>query len=116
MFNSCFAKVGKSRFFSKLPISKPDFSSNFGPISCNSMAMEPVSEIEISRLINGNNNSPVSSDPDYILTKVVKFVIPSIISPLTRHGNLSSEMEFFPVHLSALERLSYIKVVDFRVS
>ena len=68
------------------------------------MAMEPVSEAEIARIVNCLRGSS-SSGPDRIPTKVVKFILPVIVCALTRLVNLSFENGVFP---SALKRARVI--------
>ena len=53
----------------------------FGEPYPKSMALEPVSEI--ARIVNGLRGIS-SSGPDRISTKVVKFILPVIVSALTR--------------------------------
>ena len=59
------------------------------------MALEPVSEAEIARIVNGLRDSS-SSGPDHILTKVVKFILPVIVSALPRLVDLSFKNGVFP--------------------
>ena len=64
------------------------------------MALEPISETEIARIVNCLRGSS-SSGPDRVPTKVVKFILPVIVCALTRLVNLSFENGVFP---SALKR------------
>ena len=68
------------------------------------MALEPVSEAEIAKIVNCLRGSS-SSGPDHILTKVVKFILRVIVCALTRLVNLSFENGVFP---SALKRARVI--------
>ena len=68
------------------------------------MALEPIYEVEIARIVNGLKGFS-SSGPDRISTKVVKFILPVIVSALTRLVNMSFEKGLFP---SVLKRARVI--------
>ena len=71
-FASYFANTDKTTASSVRPSSPvPDFGSYLGPSCPKPMALEPVSEAEIARVVNGLTGSS-SSGPDRIPTKVVK--------------------------------------------
>ena len=70
--------------------SKSDFRSYLGPSCVKSTFLEPVTKIEITKIVNGLKESS-SSRPDCIPTKVVKSIPPSIVVPLTKLVNLSFE-------------------------
>ena len=109
-FTSYFANIGKTTASSvSSSPSQPDYKSYLGPPCLQSMALDPVSEVEIARIVNRLKGSS-SSGPDCISTKVVKFILPSIISPLTRLVNLSFENGVFPSSLKRARVIVYIKV------
>ncbi|XP_065574905.1 uncharacterized protein LOC136036529 [Artemia franciscana] len=95
-FTSFFTSIGNNiastATFSR---SKSDFRSYLGPSCVNSMFLEPVTEIEITKIVNGSKDS-FSSGPDSIPTKVVKSILPSIVVPLTKLVNLSFKYGVFP--------------------
>ena len=95
-FTSYFANIGKTTASSVSPSSYlPDFRSYLGPPCPKSMALEPVSEAEIARIVNCLRGSS-SSGPDRIPTKVVKFILPVILCALTRLVNRSFENGCLP--------------------
>ena len=59
------------------------------------MFLEPVTEIEITKIVNGFKDSS-SSGLDSIPTQVVKSILPSIVVPLTKLVNLSFKYRVFP--------------------
>ena len=62
------------------------------------MVFYPASGAEVARIVSSLKDS-LSSGPDCIPTMVVKFILPSIISPLTKLINLSFENKIFPSSL-----------------
>ena len=100
-FTSYLANISKTTASSVTPSSSlPDFRSYLGLPCPRSMVLEPVSEAEIARIVNGLRGSS-SSGPDHIPTKVVKFILPVIVCAFTRLVNLSFENGVFS---SALKR------------
>ncbi|XP_065576373.1 uncharacterized protein LOC136037580 [Artemia franciscana] len=95
-FTSFFASIGNNiASTASLSRSKLDFRSYLGPSCLKSMFLEPVTEIEITKIVNGLKESS-SSGPDSIPTKVVKSILPSIVVPLTKLVNLSFQYGVFP--------------------
>ena len=87
-FTSYFANSGQTTAPSVGPSSSlPDFRSYRGPPCPKSMTLEPVSEAEIARIVNGLRGSS-SAGSDCIPTKVVKFNLPVNVSVLMRLVNL----------------------------
>ena len=84
--------------------SQPDYKSYLGPPCLKSMVLYPTSEVEVARIVNSLKSSSASG-PDCIPTMVVKFIVPSIISPLTKLINLSFENGIFR---SSLKRAKVI--------
>ena len=81
-FTSFFARIGNNvTSTATLSRSKSDFRSYLGPSCVKSMFLEPVPEIEITKIVNGLKESS-SSGPVSIPTKVVKSILPSIVVPL----------------------------------
>ena len=72
------------------------------------MALEPVSEAEIARIVNCLRGSS-SSGPDRIPTKVVKFILPVIVCALTRLVNLSFENGVFQSALKCARVVIHFK-------
>jgi len=104
-FTSYFANIGKTTASSVSPsFSLPDFRSYLGLPCPRSMALEPVSEAEVARIVNCLRGSS-SSGPDRIPTKVVKLILPVIVCALTRLVNLPFGNGVFP---SALKRARVI--------
>jgi len=68
------------------------------------MVLYPTSDVEVARIVNSLKGSSASS-LDCIPTMAVKFILPSIISPLTKLVNLSFENGIFP---SSLKRAKII--------
>ena len=62
------------------------------------MVLYPASGVEVARIVNSLKGSS-SSGHDCISTTGVKFIFPSIISPLTKPINLSYENGIFPSSL-----------------
>ena len=104
-FTSYFANIGKTTASSvRSSQSQPDYKSYLGPPCLKSMVLYPASVVEVARIVNSLKGSS-SSGPDCIPTMVVKFILPSIISPLTKLINLSFENGIFP---SSLKRARVI--------
>ena len=85
-FTSFFANVGKTTASSvRSSLSQPDYKSYLGLPCLKSMVLNlyPTSDVEVSRIVNSLKGSS-SSGPDCIPTMVVKFILSSIISPLTK--------------------------------
>ena len=104
-----FANVGKTTAFSvRSLLSQPDYKSYLGLPCLKSMVLYlyPTSDIEVARIVNSLKSSSVSG-PDCIPTMVDKFILPSIISPLTKLVNLSFENGIFP---SSLKRAKVIVI------
>jgi hypothetical protein len=59
------------------------------------MFLEPVKASEITKIVNGLKNSS-SSGPDSIPSKILKYILPSIVLPLTKFVNLSFECGVSP--------------------
>ena len=104
-FTSYFANIGK-RTASAVGSSPSgsNFRSYLGPPCMKSMFLEPATEKEIAKIVMGLKNCS-SSGPDNIPTKVIKFILPSIIYPLTKLINLSFQHGIFP---SSLKRARVI--------
>ena len=68
------------------------------------MFLEPVTVIEITKIVSGFKNSS-SSGPDSIPIKVVKSILPSIVVPLIKLVNLSFK---YVVLQNALKRAQII--------
>ena len=95
-FTSFFASIGNNiASTATLSRSKSGFRSYLGPSCAKSMFLEPVTEIEITKIVNGLKDSS-SSGPDSIPTKVVKSILSSIVVPLTKLVNLSFKYGVFP--------------------
>ena len=68
---------------------------NFDGVVSSSRTLYLASDFEIARIVNSLKGSSLS-DPECILTMVVKFVLPLIVSPLTKLINLSFENGIYP--------------------
>jgi len=92
---SYFAYIGKTTASSVSSSSSlNDFRSYLGLIYLKSIALEPLYEFEIARIVNGLEGS-ASSGPYCISSKVVKFILRVIVSALTRLVNMTFENGVF---------------------
>ena len=96
---SYFANIGKTTA-SSVSSTTPrcDFRAYLGPPCLKSMVLNPVSEFEVARIVNALKGSS-SSGPDRIPTRVIRAVLPAILSPLTKLVNLSFVNGIFPESL-----------------
>ena len=80
--------------------STSDFRKYLDPSCQKSMALDPVSEFEVQRIVSELIGSS-SCGPDQIPAKALKFILPSILSPLTILVNLSFLNGTFPSALKS---------------
>ena len=94
-FTSYFTNIGKTTApFNRCSQATLYYISYFRLNCLTSMVLYPSSEVDVARIIN-SLKGPSSSGPDCIQTKVVKFILPSIISPLTKLINTYFESGIF---------------------
>ena len=101
-FCSYFASSGKliSEDILVSASSTSDFKKYLGPSCQKSMVLDPVSEFEVQRIVSELIGSS-SCGPDQIPAKALKFILPSILSPLTILVNLSFLNGTFPSALKS---------------
>ncbi|XP_065573830.1 uncharacterized protein LOC136035784 [Artemia franciscana] len=96
---SYFANIGKVTASSaNSAISRCEFRAFLGPSCLKSMVLNSVSEFEVAGIVNALKGSS-SSGPDKIPTRVIRAILPTILSPLTKLVNLSFEKGIFPESL-----------------
>ena len=71
-------------------------------------ALSSVSEFEVARIVNTLKGASYSG-PDKIPTRVVRAILPVILSPLTKIFNLSFEKGIFP---ESLKRVRVIALYE----
>ena len=96
---SYFANIGRVTASSvSSATSRCDFRAFLGPSCLKSMVLNSISEFEVARIVNALKGSS-SSGPDKIPTRVIRTILPAILSPLTKLVNLSFEKGIFPESL-----------------
>ncbi|XP_065562565.1 uncharacterized protein LOC136028666 [Artemia franciscana] len=93
---SYFVNIGKATASSASSASsRCDFRAYLRPSCLKAMVLNSVSEFEVDRIVNALKGSS-SSGPDKIPIRVIRAILPAILSPLTKLVNLSFEKGIFP--------------------